>query len=156
MAEEPIDGVAVLRGDAMPGLRWTVSVDASEGHLMVMLNGFRGDRHLAGSGFDGTKFFGGRVLQEWRGRTDDLPFFVMARTAGAVIRVVARWWRPPTWEPRSTSHCRRSSPSSALGSRRRDCPRGERPCTIRAERDGVVIDTARQPVPDFPPPTGSS
>jgi len=152
MAEEPIDGVAVLRGDAMPGLRWTVSVDASEGHLMVMLNVFRGDRHLAGSGFDGTKFFGGRVLQEWRGRTDDLPFFVMARTAAAVTRVVA------TTDLGTEVDLTLSAFIPEFGSRfaAAGLPEGERPCTIRAERDGVVIDTARQPVPDFPPPRGSS
>jgi hypothetical protein len=53
------------------------------------LNGVRGDQYLSGSGFDDNPSFDGRVLSPWCGRTDDLPWFVMARTASAVTRVVA-------------------------------------------------------------------
>jgi hypothetical protein len=89
MAELPRDGVAVLSGDATRGLRWVVTVDDSEGHFMVMLNVVRGDRYLSGSGFDDSPSFDGTVLHQWRGRTDDSPWFVMARTNAAVTRVVA-------------------------------------------------------------------
>ena len=147
IADLPTDGVAVLVGDATRGLQWIVTVDDSNGHLMVMLNVLRGDQYLSGSGFDGSKYFAGTVLQEWRGRTDDLPWFVMARTAAAVTRVVA------TTDLGTDVELTLSPFMSEFGSRfaAAGIPEGECPCAIRAERDGVIIDTSPQPVWTCPP-----
>ena len=142
MGDESRDGVVVLEGESRSGLLWAVSVDHHDRHLIVMLNVFRGDRRLSSSGFDGSVSSSGTVLEQWWGRTDDLPYFVMARTAGTMTRVVA-----------TTSHgtdieLKLSAFIPEYGSRFAavDLPDGEFPSTIRAEREGTVIATARQHV----------
>jgi hypothetical protein len=142
MAELPIDGFAVLSGEATAELRWVVSVDATDGHLLVMLNVVRGGQCLSGSGFDDAPHFGDTVLHEWRGRHDDLPWFVMARTAGVVTRVVA------TTDRGTDVELKLSPIITEYGSRfaAAGLPEGERPSTIRAEHDGVVIASAHQRV----------
>jgi hypothetical protein len=151
MTDEPYDGVAVLDGGAGRGLRWVVSVDASDGHLLVMLNLFRGERYVSGSGFDGSRFFGGTVLQRWRGYTDDLPWFVMARTDASVTKVVATT-NLGTEVELSLS---RFMPEHGSRFAAAGMPEGECPCALRAERDGLVVDTGPQPSWTFAPRVGA-
>jgi len=47
--------------------------------LMTMLHGFEGTKRVIGSGFGGPALYPGRLVCEWRGRTDQWPYFVMAR-----------------------------------------------------------------------------
>ena len=132
------DGVVVLEGESRSGLFWAVSVDDRDRHLMVMLSVFRGDQQLSSSGFDGSVSFGGTVFEQWSGSTDDLPYFVMARTAGTMTRVVA------TTDKGTDIELNLSVFIPEFGSRFAavDLPDGESPSKIRAERDGTVI--ARQ------------
>jgi hypothetical protein len=89
MPEPPSDGVEVLFGTAEGDLRWVVVVEGNDQNLYTMLYVYRGARRIAGSGFGGPKLHGDSLVSEWRGRTGDLPYFVMARTSPIVDRVVA-------------------------------------------------------------------
>ena len=88
MSESLHDEVEVLastHGD----LRWEVWAGGTPDELMTMLQVFAGDRRVAWSGFGGPALYPGEKVHEWRGRTDDLPYFVMARAAPEVSRLVA-------------------------------------------------------------------
>jgi hypothetical protein len=86
---EPLhDEVEVLAGTHR-NLRWQVWAGGTADDLMTMLQVFDGDRRVAWSGFGGPALFPDRKVNEWRGRTDDLPYFLMARTAPEVSRLVA-------------------------------------------------------------------
>ncbi len=150
MADESFDGVAVLDGGAEEGLRWVVSVDAVEGHLMVMLNLVREGQYVSGSGFDGSKHFGGVVLQTWRGRTDDLPWHVMARVGTSVTRVVVTTNLGTEVELALSPFMPEYGSKFAAAS----IPEGEFPRAIRAERDGVVVDAGPQPSWESAPEAG--
>lgn len=86
---EPGEPVEVLSGTADGGLRWVVVTSGTDQDLYTMLNVYRDDQLLGGSGFAGPKLYPGSVMNEWRGQKDDLPWFVMARTDPTVDRVVA-------------------------------------------------------------------
>ncbi|MGH3397064.1 MAG: hypothetical protein ACRDPO_20480, partial [Streptosporangiaceae bacterium] len=79
----------------------------------------------------------------WRGRTDDLPYFVMARTRPEVDRVVATTTRgtevPLALSPVVEAFGLRFA-AAAL-------PGGEEPGSLRAERAGAVLQTLPQPMP---------
>jgi len=139
----------VLSGTAGAGLRWVVVVEGHDRDLYTMLHVYRGDQLVAGSGFAGPSLKDGSVLNEWRGRTDDLPYFVMARTATAVDRVVA------TTDRGSEITLALSPPVEPFGLRfaAAALPDGERPGSIRVERDGAVLETRpqRMPPPRRPP-----
>ncbi len=146
MAELTGDPVEVLSGSAPGGLRWVVVVSGDDDDLYTMLRVYRGDRNVvAGSGFGGPKVDPHSVMNEWRGRTDDLPYFVMARTLPDVDRVVA------TTDQGSEVVLALSPPVDQFGLRfaATALPRGERPGHIRAERDGTVLETRPQPMPPF-------
>src|SRR4051812_40189179 len=83
------DPLEVLSGVCDPDLRWTVDVDGTDDDCWTMLNVFRGELLIAGSGMAGPKLYGTSVMNEYRGRTDGLPYFVMARTEPTIDRVVA-------------------------------------------------------------------
>jgi hypothetical protein len=84
-----LDEVEVLSG-THGGLRWRVWAGGDPADdLMTMLQVFDGDRCVADSGFGGPALYGDELVNEWRGRTDDLPYFVVARTAPQVSRLVA-------------------------------------------------------------------
>ncbi len=70
-------------------LRWQVWAGGDQDALMTMLHVFNGGRLVACSGFGGPALPPHLKVHEWRGRTDDLPYFVMARTAPEVSGLVA-------------------------------------------------------------------
>ena len=88
MPDSSHDEVEVLAG-THGRLRWQVWTGGNRDDLMTMLQVFDGDRRVAWSGFGGPALYPGRRVHEWRGRTDALPYFVMARTAPEVSRLVA-------------------------------------------------------------------
>jgi len=132
-----------MAGTLDSGLRWVVVVQGDEHELSTMLHVYDGDRLLAGSGFGGPPLYGGSLMNEYRGRTDDLPWFVMARTAPVVDRVVA------TTDRGSEITLELSPPIVPFGLRfaLAALPAGEAPGSIRVEQGGVVLETMRQWVP---------
>jgi hypothetical protein len=142
---EPSDDAAeVLSGSAGTDLRWAVVVHGDNEELYTMLRVYRGERVVvAGSGFGGPALPPGSVLTEWRGRTDDLPFFVMARTSPAVDRVVA------TTDRGTEVTLALSPPVARFGLRfaAAALPDGEQPASVRAERQGAVLETVPQRMP---------
>jgi len=135
--------VEVLSGAAAGGLRWEVVCSGDDEDLYTMLRVYSGhERVVAGSGFGGPKLQPGSVISEWRGRTDDLPYFVMARTTPAVTQVVA------TTDCGTDVVLELSEPVERFGLRfaAAALPPGHMPATIRAERDGAVLEELPQPV----------
>jgi hypothetical protein len=136
--------VEVLSGNAGETLRWVVVCSADGPDLCTLLRVYDADKLVvAGSGFAGTPLEPGSVMKEWRGRTDDLPYFVMARTAPIVTRVVA------TTDQGLDVEMRLSEPVERFGLRfaATALPAGHGPLRIRAERDGTVVDEQPQPMP---------
>jgi len=93
--DQTLEGVVVLAGQDH-GLDWKVlahwyrlSDHVEEQELMTMLYGFDGPRRVFGSGMGGPALHPGQLIHEWRGRTDQWPYFVMARTDPMVDSVVA-------------------------------------------------------------------
>jgi hypothetical protein len=82
------DEVQVLSG-THDNLRWQIWAAGTSSDLMTRLQVFDGDRRVAWSGFGGPALHAGQKVNEWRGRTDDQPYFVMARAAPKVSRLVA-------------------------------------------------------------------
>jgi hypothetical protein len=70
---EPGEPVEVLSGTADGGLRWVVVTSGTDQDLYTMLNVYRDDQLLGGSGFGAPKLSPGSVMNEWRGQKDDLP-----------------------------------------------------------------------------------
>jgi hypothetical protein len=147
---ESVGEVEVLSGAAPGGLRWEVVCSGDDEDLYTLLRVYSGEKRVvAGSGFGGPKLLPGSVMSEWRGRTDDLPYFVMARTVPAVTRVVA------TTDRGADVVLELSQPVERFGLRfaAAALPPGHLPAKIRAERDGAVLDERPQRVPRaFPAP----
>jgi hypothetical protein len=136
--------VEVLSGRAGDDLRWVVVAGGGDGDFSTMLRVYRDGRLVvAGSGFGGPKLYPGSVLNEWRGRTGDLPYFVMARTSPDVDRVVA------TTDRGSEIALALSPPVERFGLRfaAAALPPGEQPGSLRAERQGRVLEVRPQPMP---------
>jgi hypothetical protein len=136
--------VQVLSGTTGGGLRWEVICSGDDEDLHTMLRVYSGDKRVvAGSGFGGPKLEPGSVMKEWRGRTDDLPYFVMARTAPAVTRVVA------TTDRGAGVVLELSEPVERFGLRfaAAALPPGHLPASITAERDGAVLEEQPQRMP---------
>jgi hypothetical protein len=120
-----------------------VVAEGDDENLLTMLNIYRGDVQVAGSGFGGPKLPGDSLLNEWRGQTDDLPYFVMARTSPVVDRIVA------TTDRGSEIILALSPVIEQFGLRfaATSLPPGERPHSLRIERAGAVLQTRPQPMP---------
>jgi hypothetical protein len=88
VAESVPGAVEVLAG-THGKLRWQVWAGGGPDQLMTMLHVFDADRRVAACGFGGPALYPGQQINEYRGRTDDLPYFVMARTAPEITRLVA-------------------------------------------------------------------
>ncbi len=134
----------VLEGSADGDLRWLVVAYGNREDLYTMLRVYSGDRLVVpGSGFGGPALGPDSVLNEWRGRTDDLPYFVMARTVPEADRVVA------TTDQDAEVELALSAPVEQFGVRfaAAALPVGHRPASIRAERDGTELASRRQPMP---------
>lgn len=133
----------VLSGTTADGLRWSVVASGTDAGFFTMLHVYRDGRQVAGSGFGGPKLPAGSVLNEWRGKTDDLPYFVMARTAPHVDRVVAMT------DKGTEIKLAISAPDERFGLRfaAAALPQGERPASLRAECVGITLETRPQPVP---------
>ena len=145
---QPGASVEVLSGTADGGLRWVVVVSGDDENLSTMLHIYRGGRQLAGSGFGGPGLYPGSVVNEWRGQTDDLPYFVMARTAPVVDRVIATTSRGSEIELTMSPVIDRFGLRFAVAA----LPHGERPGSLRAEHDGTTLETCPQPMPPRRPP----
>jgi hypothetical protein len=113
-----------------------------------MLQVFRGEPKVADAGFGGPGLYPGSVINEWRGQADDLPFFVMARVSPNVDRVIA------TTAKGTEIVLAMSPPVERFGLRfaAAALPPGERPGSIRAEREGITLETRQQPMPPPRPP----
>lgn len=139
MPDLDVDGVEVLMGSATPDLDWVVTASGDDESLMTMLSVFRGGHQVAGAGFGGRGLYPGAVMNEWRGKTDDLPYFVMACTAPDIDRVVA------TTDRRTEVVLRLSPVVERFGFRfaAAALPAGEGPGQIRAE----IAGRAQQSLP---------
>ncbi len=137
----------VLSGTVGADLRWVVVADGDDDDLVTMLDIYRGGQQVAGSGFRGPKLDGDSLISEWRGRTDDLPYFVMARVSPVVDRVVATTDRgseiPLSLSPVIEQFALRFAAAPL--------PAGEQPATLRIERDGTVLESRLQPMPPRSP-----
>ena len=87
-AEVEPDDVLVLEG-RHGDLTWQVKASGDDSDFMTMLHVYRAGRLLAASGMGGPKLYPSELINAWRGRTDQLPYFVMVRADAAVERVVA-------------------------------------------------------------------
>jgi hypothetical protein len=144
MPAPPDDAVEVLSGTAGTDLRWVVVAHGDAENLYTLLRVYRGERVVVGgSGFGGPALPPGSVLAEWRGRTDDLPFFVMARTSPAVDRVIA------TTDRGTEVALALSPPVGRFGLRfaAAALPDGEEPAGLRAEGQGAVLASVPQRMP---------
>ena len=147
--------VEVLAGTAEDGLRWLVVASGDRENLYTMLRAYAGDELVvAGSGFGGPALYPESVINEWRGRTDDLPYFVMARTVPEADRVVATTDRGAEVELALSEPVERFGVRFAAAA----LPAGHAPGSIRVERDGKQLESRRQPMPPRrrpgPPPGG--
>lgn len=135
------DEVEVLTG-THGDLRWRVWAGGPPDDLMTMLQVFDGDRCVADSGFGGPALYGDDKVNEWRGRTDDLPYFVMARTAPGVSRLVAVTDRGTQIElVMGPVDDRFGLRFAAVG-----LPDGEGPAVLLVEVDGRLAEAIPQPM----------
>jgi hypothetical protein len=139
--------VEVLAGTAEGGLRWLVVAYGDPEDLCTLLRVYSGDDLVVGgSGFGGPALYPDSVINEWRGRTGDLPCFVMARTLPEADRVVA------TTDRGAEVVLDLSEPFEQFGLRfaAAALPAGHGPGSIRVERDGTVLESRPQPMPPRP------
>jgi hypothetical protein len=145
---EVLSGVAEGSAGA---LRWLVVCTGDNQDLYTFLRVYDGDKVVVGgSGFGGPALEPGSIMCEWRGRTDDLPYFVMARTAPEVQLVVA------TTDQGLEVELELSEPVERFGLRfaAAALPAGHAPGSIRAELDGTVVAERAQPMlPGGPRPS---
>jgi hypothetical protein len=143
MTARPGGPVEVLSGRAGPDLRWVVVAEGDDEDLITMLDIYRDDRQVAGSGFRGQGLHGDSLINEWRGQTDDLPYFVMARVSPVVDRVVATTDRGSQIALSLSPVIDQFALRFAAGA----IPPGEQPASLRIERDGTVLESLWQPMP---------
>jgi hypothetical protein len=143
MAERPA-GTEVLAGMA-GDLRWTLLADGTDDEFSTMLYVYRGSKLLAGSGFGGPKLYPGSLMNQWRGRTDDLPYFVMARVSPIIDRVVAT----TDTGQEITLQLSPVIDQFALRFAAAAMPGGSEPASIRVERLGQELESSPQPMPRF-------
>jgi hypothetical protein len=140
---QPDASVEVLSGTADGGLRWVVVASGDDDNLSTMLHIYRGGQQLAGSGFGGPGLYPGSVVNEWRGQADDLPYFVMARIAPIVDRVIATTSRGAEIELTMSPLIDRFGVRFAVAA----LPHGQWLGSLRAEHEGTTLETCPQPMP---------
>lgn len=79
----------VLTGEHLD-LTWQVEVTGGPTELVSMLRVRRRGEPVMMSGFGGPALYPGELVNEWRGREDDSPYFVMARADVDVLAIVAQ------------------------------------------------------------------
>jgi hypothetical protein len=138
----PDDEVEVLSG-RHGELTWQVLVSGTAEDLMTMLHVRHGERLLQASGFGGPALYPGELVNEWRGRTDELPYFVMARTDPTIDRLVA------VTDCGTEVELAVSEPVAAFGLRfaAAGLPDGEAPGRLVAWREGAVVEDTATPMP---------
>lgn len=107
-----------------------------------MMQVFDGDRRVAWSGFGGPALCPGEKVDEWRGRIDDLPYFVMARTAPEVNRLTAITDRGTRVELVMGN----VDPRFGLRFAAAGLPDGEGPGVLEVEMDGRPEGSIPQPM----------
>ena len=139
MPESLPDEVEVLSG-RHGDLHWEVWVGGTDADLMTMLMIFRGGQLVDSSGFGGPALYPNEKVNEWRGHADDLPYFVMARSAPEVSRLVAVTDRGTRIE------LKLSEVDSRFGLRfaAAGLPDGEGPGVLIVEVDGQPAGSLRQ------------
>jgi hypothetical protein len=97
-------------------------------------------------GFGGPALLPGNRVDEWRGRSDDLPYFVLARAAPEVSRLVAVTDRGTHVELVLGDVDVRFGLRFAVAT----LPDGEGPGSLLVEVAGRVEEAIPQPVPRLP------
>lgn len=140
-AEVEQDEVVVLEG-RHGDLSWQIKVSGDEPDFLTMLHVYQGKRLLAASGMSGPKLYPGEVINEWRGRADDLPYFVMVRADPVVERVVEVTERGAEFE------LAMSPVIAACGLRfaAAGLPEGDAPCRLRVTTDGGALVEVNTPI----------
>ena len=135
------DEAEVLSG-THGALRWRVRAGGTPDELMTMLEVYDGDRCVQESGFGGPTLHPGEKVNEWRGRTDDLPYFVLARTAPEVSRLVA------ITDGGTHVDLVLGPVDDRFGLRfaAAGLPDGEGPAVLRVEVDGSPVEAIPQPM----------
>jgi len=93
--DETSEGVVVLTGehndlDWKVVATWGPRPDPVKGReLMTMLQGFKETKRVIWSGFGRPAIFPGQQIHDWRGRTDQWPYIVMASAYPTMDRIVA-------------------------------------------------------------------
>ena len=145
MSDESLTGV--LAGRIDPSLSWLVLAGGTDEHFMTWLEVYRDGKRAGTSGMGGPKLYPGSPIHEFRGRTDDLPYFVMARVAPEVDRVVATTDRGTEVELKLSPLIEDFNLRFAAA----PLPDGEEPGRIRAESQGIVLTDESRPMHHRPP-----
>lgn len=146
------EGREVLRG-AAGILSWRITAAGTRDNLSTMIEVFDGDRRVAWQGFAGESLPPGRLVNEWRGRAAGYPYFVIARTAPQVNRLIAVTDAGTRVELQLTD----VDPSLSLRFSGGPLPAGEQPISLlfgTHDSQGLSAVTAR--VADRPPGGGAS
>jgi hypothetical protein len=124
-------------------LTWSVVAAGTRSDLMTTLRISQNGQLRAASGFGGPALHAGELVNEWRGRTDGLPWFVMVRTDATVIRVTAQT------DHGSLVELSLSAPHPRLGLRfaAAGLPSGEGPGVLLVHTVDQPTRTIAQPVP---------
>jgi hypothetical protein len=151
MSDESMTAVLAGRVDEVDGqgreLSWLILASGDELHFRTTLEVWAGSRRVAASGMAGPKLYPGSPISEWRGRTDDLPYFVMARVSPEVDRVVA------VTDLGTEVELKLSPPIPEFGLRfaAAALPVGEAPGRIRTESNGLELTDDARPMVLRPP-----
>ncbi len=81
-------GELVLRGSA-GDIAWDVHVDGTPTNLYTSLRARSGSVTVLHAGFGGPALYGDELVNEWRGRENDGPYFVLARAHPSVKGLTA-------------------------------------------------------------------
>lgn len=81
-------GELVLTGSA-GDIAWDVYVDGTLKNLYTFLRARSGSVTVLHAGFGGPALYGDDLVNEWRGREDDGPYFILARVHPSVTGLTA-------------------------------------------------------------------
>ncbi|WKN59027.1 hypothetical protein R1X32_13380 [Rhodococcus opacus] len=146
--EEPT--IEILSGTLEEDLEWKVTCrwqgadrSAPEGNLSTHLDVRRNGKRLLSSGFEGPPLYPDSPVNEWRGTSGDLPYFVMVRTHPSINQVVAVTGRGTEVELALTAVV----PEFELRFACAALPNGEDPGVLLVAREGEEPTVIRTPPP---------